>query len=400
MTRELDRAPGFQTRAIHHGYGSQDPYGAVSPPIYMTSTFAFDTNAEAEAIFAGESDFYVYGRQHNPTQDLLERRLANLEGAQAAVATASGMAAINAVFLSLLGSGDEIVVHHTIYATATTLIDEGLPRLGIKVTKVDLSSPAELAAAITAKTKLVYFETPINPTGEVLDIEAISKIAKAAGVRVVVDSTFASPALQRPLAHGADLVVHSLTKYINGHGDLLGGIVVGDLPTMNRVRGVGLKYMTGASLSPMLCFLVLRGLKTLKLRMRQHGENALAIARMLAAHPAVEVVRYPFLEDSPGHEIARRQMLHGSGMLSFDLKTGYDGAIRMIDRLRLISRAISLGDTESLITSPGALMRARQKIAPDARLSAGVTFDLIRLSVGLEDVEDLIADLKQALDAL
>lgn len=267
------------------------------------------------------------------------------------------------------------------------------------MTKVDLSSPPELAAAITAKTKLVYFETPINPTGEVLDIEAISKIAKAAGVRVVVDSTFASPALQRPLAHGADLVVHSLTKYINGHGDLLGGIVVGDLPTMSRVRSVGLKYMTGASLSPMLCFLVLRGLKTLKLRMRQHGENALAIARMLAAHPAVEVVRYPFLEDSPGHEIARRQMLHGSGMLSFDLKTGYDGAIRMIDRLRLISRAISLGDTESLITSPGALMRARQKIAPTARLSEGVTMDLIRLSVGLEDVEDLIADLRQALDA-
>jgi len=217
---------------------------------------------------------------------------------------------------------------------------------------------------------------------------------------VVVDSTFASPALQRPLDHGADLVVHSLTKYINGHGDLLGGVVLGDAATVHKIRKAGLRYLTGATLSPMLCFLVLRGLKTLTLRMRQHGESALKIAQMLAAHPAVEVVRYPFLTDNAGHAIAQRQMKHGSGMLSFDLKSGEQGAIRMIDRLRLISRAISLGDTETLITHPGALIRANQQVEPGARLSEGVTMKLVRLSVGLEDVDDLIADLKQALDGL
>ena len=364
----------------------------------MTSTFAFPDVEAANAVIANEAHGFLYGREHNPTQDLLERRIADLEGAEAAVVTASGMAAIASLFLSLMNPGDEIIVHETLYSNTTALTEEGLPRLGANVVKIDLSQPEALRRAITPKSRFVYFETPINPTGDVLDIRALSEAAHAAGLTVVVDSTFASPALQRPLEHGADLVVHSLTKYINGHGDLLGGVVVGDAATMHAVRNRGLRYLTGATLSPMACFLVLRGLKTLHVRMRQHGENALAVAEMLAAHPAVRVVRYPFLPTYPRYAIARRQMSGGSGMMSFELKSGYDGAVRMMDRLKLIARAVSLGDVELLIMHPGGLAQARQKGQTGAEAATGVTMDLMRLSVGLEDACDLIDDLKQALD--
>ncbi|MDQ0589984.1 trans-sulfuration enzyme family protein [Variovorax paradoxus] len=392
---------GFQTRALHHGHDASDPYGAVSPPIYMTSTFAFDNTADAAAVFSGESERYVYGRQHNPTQHLLETRLANLEGAEAALATGSGMGAICSTLLTLLSVGDELIVHHTMYSTATSLVDEGLPRLGIKVRKIDLTQPDNLRQALSEKTRLVYFETPVNPTAQLLNIRALADVAHTrADVKVMVDATFASPALQRTLEHGADLVVHSMTKYINGHGDLLAGVVLGDLATIKKIRSVGLKYMTGATLSPLLCFLVLRGLKTLTLRMRQHSESALKIAGMLNAHPAVKLVRYPFLEGGADYELAKTQMSRGGGMLSFELHSGLEGAIQMIDNLKLVSRAISLGDTETLITHPGTLIKARQKVEPQARLSAGVTMDLIRLSVGLEDTDDIINDLRQALESI
>lgn len=392
---------GFQTRALHHGHDASDPYGAVSPPIYMTSTFAFENTADAAAVFSGESDRYVYGRQHNPTQHLLETRLAELEGAEAALATGSGMGAICSTLLTLLSAGDELVVHHTMYSTATSLIDEGLPRFGIKVIKTDLTKPDNLRQVLSDKTRIVYFETPVNPTAQLLNIRALADVAhERPGVRVLVDSTFGSPALQQPLQHGADLVVHSMTKYINGHGDLLAGVVLGDLATIKKIRAAGLKYMTGATLSPMLCFLVLRGLKTLTLRMRQHSESAQKVAEMLTAHPAVKLVRYPFLAGSADFDLAKTQMSRGGGMLSFELHAGLDGAIQMIDNLKLVSRAISLGDTETLITHPGTLIKARQKVEPAARLSAGVTMDLIRLSVGLEDVDDIIDDLRQALDTI
>lgn len=393
------KALGFQTRAIHHGHDRAQHFGAMAQPIYMTSTFAFDTVDEAAAVFSGESDRYVYGRQHNPTQEALETRLASLEGAQAGVVFGSGMGAIGSVLMTLLSAGDELIVHHTMYSTATSLVYEGLPRFGIKITKVDLSRPEELAKAISPATKLVYFETPVNPVCEVLHIRALADIAHAAGARVVVDSTFGSPALQRPLEHGADIVVHSMTKYINGHGDLLGGAALGDHETMLKVRTVGLKYMTGSTLSPMLCFLVMRGLKTLALRMRQHSESALRIAQYLEAHPKVKRVRYPMLESSSGHEVAKQQMTRGGGMLAFELNGGFDSAIRVMDRLQLIARAISLGDTDSLIMHPGAFIRARQKVEPEARLGDGITMGLMRLSVGLEDCEDLLGDLEQALAA-
>ncbi|TCF96983.1 methionine gamma-lyase [Paraburkholderia strydomiana] len=401
MTEKHDyEKMGFMTRAIHLGYDAQEAHGAVNAPIYMTSTYSFDSMAEAEAVFAGESDRYVYGRQHNPTQSLLEKRLASLEGAEAALVTGTGMGAICSTMMTLLQAGDEIISHHTIYSTASSYLDDGLPGLGIGVSKVDLMDPAAFAAALTEKTRLVYFESPVNPSGEVLDIRAIADRARAAGLCVVIDSTFASPALQQPISLGADLVIHSLTKYINGHGDTLGGAVIGSAGLIDRIRTKGMRYMTGSSLSPMSCFLVLRGLKTLKIRMHQHGESAFQIARSLEQHAAVSTVCYPFLPSHPRYDLASSQMSAGSGMLSFELKSGFEGATKVIDGLQLIGKAVSLGDTESLITHPAALVEARQKIAPTAKLARGVSRAMIRLSVGLEDVDDIWADLAGSLDRL
>lgn len=395
MSKNTDFA--FATNAIHYGYDAIAHQGAVSPPIFMTSTFSFESSAEFQAVFTGESDRCVYGRQQNPTQKLLEERLAALEGTEAAVVQASGIGAIGSTLLSLLSAGDQIVVHHTIYATAGSLMDEGLPRFGIDVVRADLSTDEGTRKAITPSTKIVYFETPINPSTEVLDIQRISKAAKSVGALIVVDSTFASPALQRPVEHGADIVIHSLTKYINGHGDVLAGVAAGPRDIIEKIRTTGAKYVTGATPSPMSCYLVLRGLKTLTIRMQKHSENAFAVAQMLATHPAVAKVNYPFLAGSAEKEIAVRQMSAGSGMLSFELKTGFDGVAPMIDKLQLISRGISLGDTDSLIYHTAGMIEARKKVSPGLKLMPGVSRELVRLSVGLEDVNDIIQDLKQAL---
>jgi len=395
--RRPNRAPGFQTRAIHHGYDPMTSKGALAPPVFMTSTFAFETTADSEAVAAGESDAPLYGRENNPTQAILEARLANLEGAEAGVVFASGMGAVGGLLLSLLSHGDELVVHHTLYSNTYLLTQDALPRFGIRVVPVDLTEPGNLDAALSDRTRLVYFETPVNPTAEVIDIAAVAGRAHARGARVVVDSTFASPAVQRPIEHGADLVLHSLTKYINGHGDMLGGAVLGDRETIAHIRGHGLRYITGATLSPLAAFLVLRGLKTLQIRMERHAANAQAVAEMLAAHPAVARARYPFLPSDPGFPAAKRQMASGSAMMSFVLRSGEDGADRMMDRLRLITRAVSLGDTESLIMRPGSLLRGRRRKVPGARMPDGVADAMLRLSIGLEDVDDLLDDLLQAL---
>lgn len=389
---------GFATRAIHHGY---DPVGfsnAVQPPVFLTSTYGFESVAanEAAAALGGK----LYAREHNPTTEILEQRLANLEGAEAGLVLASGMAAFGALTLSLLSQGDELIVHKTLYMNTVAMVEVALPRFGIKVVPVDLSDPANLDAAITERTRLVYFETPVNPLAAILDIGAIAERAHARGVKVAIDSTFASPALQRPIEHGADIVLHSLTKYINGHGDALGGALLGDAETLHKLHETGLRYITGATLSPLSSFLILRGLKTLTLRMERHSASALAVAQMLEAHPAVNWVSYPFLESHPAHAIARKQMASGSGMLAFGLHSGFECARRMMDRLGVITRAVSLGDTDSLICHPASLTRARQPVREDAHMIEGVGDDLIRLSVGLEDLEDIIGDLRQALDRL
>lgn len=387
---------GFSTTAIHHGYDPQSSFGSLNSPVYMTSTYAFEDATDAEAVFAGESSRYIYGRQHNPTQALLESRLAALEQAEAALVTSSGMAAIASTVWTLLRAGDEIISHHTIYSTASMFLGD-LERFGITVKKVDLTVDGELEAAITPRSRWVYFESPVNPTGELIDIARVAASAHASGLKVVVDSTFASPALQLPIRLGADIVIHSLTKYINGHGDLLGGAVVADEATIDEIRAVGLRYMTGGVISPMSAFLILRGLKTLGIRMRQHGENALMVAQMLRDHPAVASVCYPLLPDSPQYELAKRQMSGGSGILSFELKSGFEGARALMNQLELVACALSLGDTESLITHPAGLIEARQKIKPKTQLAKGVSRGMLRLSVGLEDARDVMDDLLQAL---
>lgn len=393
-----DRRSGFSTRAIHYAYDPADHHGAVAPPVYFTSTYAFESMAaQDEAAAQGGK---LYGREHNPTTEILQERLANLEGGEAGLVVASGMAAVGALTLSLLSQDDELIVHQTLYSNTVAMMEGGLPRFGIKVVPVDLSDPVNLDAAITSRSRAVYFETPINPTGDVLDIAAISAHARAAGLLVVVDSSFASPALQRPLEHGADIVLHSLTKYINGHGDVLGGALVAPAELIAKIHSQGLRFITGAALSPMASALILRGLKTLHLRMARHGANALTIARMLETHPAVAWVNYPFLPSHPRYPIARRQMSSGSGMLSFGLHGGFQAARSLLDNLRLISLGVSLGDAESLIMHPASITRARKAIRPDAHLVTGVGEDLIRLSVGLEDEADLLHDLSQSLDRL
>ncbi|AHG50086.1 methionine gamma-lyase (plasmid) [Rhizobium leguminosarum bv. trifolii CB782] len=389
---------GFDTRAIHNAF---DPAGflrSVQPPVFMTSTYGFESVAanDAAAALGGR----LYAREYNPTTEILEQRLANLEGAEAGLVVSTGMAAFGTLVLSLLSQGDELVVHKTLYANTVAMVEQGLPRFGIKVVPVDLSDPRNLDAAITENTRLVYFETPVNPLSAILDISAIAERAHKRNVKVAVDSTFASPALQRPIDHGADIVLHSLTKYINGHGDTLGGALLGDAETLNTLHETGLRYITGATLSPHSAFLIMRGLKTLSLRMERHSASALSIARMLEAHPAVAWVSYPFLDSHPDQRIARKQMSDGSGMLAFGLHAGFDGARTMLDRLQLLTRAVSLGDTDSLIYHPASITRARQSIRKDAHLIEGVGEDLLRLSVGLEDVGDLIADLRQALQVL
>jgi methionine-gamma-lyase len=386
---------GFDTRAIHHAFDPVAFKRAVQPPVFLTSTYGFESVEanDAAAALGGR----LYAREYNPTTEILEQRLANLEGAEAGLVVSTGMAAFGTLILSLLSQGDELVVHKTLYSNTVAMVEQGLPRFGIKVVPVDLSEPSNLDAAITEKTRLVYFETPVNPLSSILDIAAIAERAHAHGVKVAVDSTFASPALQRPIEHGADIVLHSLTKYINGHGDTLGGALLGDAETLHLLHETGLRYITGATLAPHSAFLIMRGLKTLSLRMERHSASALAIARMLEAHPAVSWVSYPFLDSHPDRAIAGKQMAQGAGMLAFGLRAGFDGARTMLDRLKLMTRAVSLGDTDSLIDHPASITRARRTIRKDAHMVSGVGDDLIRLSVGLEDVYDLIGDLRQAL---
>lgn len=387
---------GFSTRAIHAGYDPADEHGALTPPVHLTSTFAFESAEAGGEMFAGQRQGHFYSRISNPTTDLLERRLASLEGAEAAVATASGMGAITATLWSFLRTGDEVITDQTLYGCTFAFLRDGLTRFGVTVRPVDMTDPAALASAISAKTRIVYFETPANPNMRLVDIAAISRVAHEAGAKVVVDNTYATPVLTRPIALGADIVVHSATKYLGGHGDLIGGIAVGGVEDMARVRLVGVKDMTGAVMSPFTAFLVLRGLKTLSLRMARHGQSGEAVARWLEAHPAVDRVFYPGLESFSQHDLAARQMSSGGGMIAFELKGGHAAGVAMMNRLTMIRRAVSLGDAETLIQHPASMTHSTY--APEERAAAGIGEGLVRLSVGLEEVGDILGDLERALD--
>ncbi|MBX3597416.1 MAG: methionine gamma-lyase [Rhizobiaceae bacterium] len=386
---------GFATRAIHHGHNPADHEGALTPPVHLTSTFSFENVDEGAAIFAGERPGYFYSRISNPTLDLLEQRCAVLEGAEAGLALASGMGAITSVMWTFLAPGDEIITDKTLYGCTFAYMRHGLAKFGIQITHVDMTDLAAVEASISEKTRIVYFETPANPNMRLVDIEAVSALAHAKGAKVVVDNTYATPVLTRPIEFGADIVVHSATKYMGGHGDLIGGIAVGSAEDIAQVRLVGMKDMTGAVMAPFNAMLVLRGLKTLKLRVERHCANAMTVAHFLEGHPSVSRVFYPGLLSFAQNELAARQMPGFGGMIAFELKGGFDAGRSMMDRLELIRRAVSLGDAESLVQHPASMTHSTY--TPEERAEHGILEGLIRLSVGLEEIEDIIADIDQAL---
>ena len=348
-------------------------------------------------MFAGEQEGHFYSRISNPTLDQLEQRIANLEGAEAGLATASGMGAISSVFWTLVAAGDEVIIDKTLYGCTFAFLTHGLTKFGVTVLPVDLTNPENLSNAITDRTKVVYFETPANPNNRLVDIAAISQIARAKGAKVVVDNTYATPVLTRPLEHGADIVLHSATKYLGGHGDLVAGLIAGSAEDMQQVRLIGLKDMTGAVMSPLTAMLILRGLKTLELRVERHCQTAMCVAEALEAHPAVARVHYPGLSSFPQRDLAKRQMSSFGGMIPFEVVGGKAGGIAMMNRLNLIQRAVSLGDAESLIQHPASMTHSTY--TPEERAEHGIAEGLARLSVGLETADDLIDDLMTALSS-
>ncbi|MCP2678943.1 methionine gamma-lyase [Maricaulaceae bacterium NA33B04] len=390
----FQRKSGFATRAIHSGYEPSDAGGALTPPVHLSSTFTFETVEAAGAAFSGEQPAHIYSRISNPTLDLLERRVADLEGAEAAVSFASGMGAITSVLWSLLEPGQEILADKTLYGCTFSFLHHGLKKFGVKVRHVDIADAEAVATAITDQTRVVYFETPANPTMSLVDIAAISALARNAGAISVVDNTYATPALTRPIELGADIVVHSATKYLGGHGDLVAGLAAGRKEVMDKVRLYGLKDMAGAALAPLNAMLILRGLNTLDLRMERHSQTAMQVASWLKSRSDVVSVAFPGLEDHPQHALAKRQMARFGGMIAFELES-LEAGIAFMNALTMIKRAVSLGDAETLIQYPASMTHSTY--TPEERAEHGISEGLIRLSVGLEDVADILSDLDGAL---
>ena len=390
---------GFSTRQIHVGK-FKNSAGALCDPIYQTSTFAFDSVEQGGARFAGTEAGYVYSRPANPTTNSVEAKIASLENGEAAMATASGMGAITAAIYRSVVAGDEIVADETLYGCTFAFLSKEIVQLGVKVTFVDLNEPGALKAALSEKTKVVYFETPCNPTLKVIDIKAVADEAHAYNpdIRVIVDNTFCSPYLQRPLDLGADAVVHSATKYINGHGDVIAGFVVGKKAFIDDVRGIGVVHMNGAVMSPFNAFLIARGLKTLSIRMERHCANARKLAAWLEAHPAVKKVYYPGLESFEGYEIAKKQMSDFGGMMSIELKADKATTAATINKLKLCTIAVSLGDAETLVEHPATMTHSTY--TSEELKASGISEGLVRISIGLEEPEDIIADFEQAFAGL
>lgn len=387
----------FATRAIHSGYEPSQHEGALNPPVYMTSTFCFDNVEQGAARFAGEESGHFYSRISNPTQALLETRLADLEEAEAGLVTASGMGAITATMWTLLSPGDRVIADKTLYGCTFAYLQHGLRKFGIDVVFVDFTDLSDIENALSENTKVVYFESPANPNMRLIDIAAVAERVHAYDkeIKVIVDNTYCTPVLQRPLSLGADLVVHSATKYLGGHGDLIAGAVLGQKNLVDRIRIEGLKDMTGAVVAPLTAFLVLRGLKTLELRMKQHSLAAYEIAHRLEQHCAVESVYYPGLKSNEFYELASRQMSGYGGMIAFELKGGFDSAVKFMNRLDMIKRAVSLGDAETLCQHPASMTHATY--SSEERSKHGISEGLVRISVGLESIEDIYTDLVQAL---
>jgi len=388
------KVKGFNTKAIHAGQKPCPVTGAHVTPIYQTSTFVFKDVEQGARRFAGQEPGYIYTRLGNPTITELEEKIAALEGGEAALATASGMAAISTALVSLLKQGDHVVTGDTLYGCTHGFINELLPRYGVEVTAVDTSDLNNIEKAMKPNTKVVYVETPANPTMKMVDLKGAADVAHRHGALLIVDNTFMSPYLQRPIEHGADVVVHSATKYIGGHGDVIAGLIISSKELIDIMRIPYLKDFGGV-LSPFDAWLLLRGLKTLGIRMERHCINAQRVAEYLEKHPLIEKVYYPGLPSHPQHELAKKQMDGFGGMMSFELKGGLEAGKILMNSVKMISLAVSLGCVDSLIQHPASMTHS--PVPREERLKAGITDGQVRLSVGIEDVEDIINDLDQAL---
>ena len=393
-----NKKAGFGTVSIHGG-SCKNPYGTLAVPIFQTSTFVFDSAEQGGRRFALEESGYIYSRLGNPTTAVLEDKIAQLEHGEAAVATSSGMGAISSVMWTILKAGDHIISDKTLYGCTFAFFSHGLSKFGIEVSFVDTSDAEAVKKAMKPNTKAVYLETPANPNLKIVDIKAIAEVAHTnPNTLVIVDNTFSTPYCQRPIELGADIVVHLATKYLNGHGDVIAGMVISKKDLIDQIRLVGIKDMTGSVLGPMEAYLIIRGMKTLEVRMKKHCENAMKVAEFLAAHDKVAEVYFPGLKSHPGHETAAKQMDAFGGIMSFELKGGFEAGKILLNNLKLCSLAVSLGDTETLIQHPASMTHS--PYTKEERMEAGITDGLVRLSVGLENIEDIIADLEYGLSKI
>ncbi len=387
---------GFNSKLIHEG-GVEDPMGSAVVPIYQTSTFSFKSAEHGAACFSGESDGYIYTRIGNPTVKALENAVASIENGFGGIATASGMAAVTTVYMALLGQGAHIISHGAVYGPARGVMQNIFSRYGVEYTYLDTSDLEAVRKAIRPNTKMIYTETPANPTMTITDLKSLSALAHEHNIPVVVDNTFCSPYLQRPLDLGADIVLHSMTKFINGHADIVGGIIVAkEKSWYDQIRNVMINM--GCNIDPHQAFLAHRGLKTLAIRIERAQENAMKVAEFLEKHPAVESILYPGLKSHPQYAMACEQMKGPGSMISFELKGGIEAGRVLMNNVKMIILAVSLGGVESLIQHPASMTHS--KLTRENRMQAGITDGLVRLSVGIEDVEDIINDLRTALAAI
>jgi methionine-gamma-lyase len=394
MSREEFDGDGLQTRAIHAGKGENRTH-AVTPPIWQTTTFAADSSEHFAEIATATRPAEFYTRYGNPTHKEVEATIVALEGGEAALLTSSGMGAIFTALMSTLGAGDHVVAQTNHYAGAMTLLDEMPRRFGVEVTLVDQTKTERFAEALRPNTRVIYAESPTNPLMQITDLRAVAELARGRGITTVVDNTFATPVNQRPLEFGIDAVVHSATKYLGGHSDVTAGVIVSSREFVDRAWHLSL--LAGSILSPFDGWLLLRGLRTLGLRIERHNANALAVARFLEQHPKVERVFYPGLDSHPQHELASTQMSGFTGMLSIELRGGFEEAERFIASLRLATYAASLGGHETLIVHPSAMWSGY--MTAEERRARGLSDSLVRISIGIEDERDLIEDFARALDA-
>ena len=387
----------IETQAIHSGRINDEQFGSLATPLYQTSTFIFDNAQQGADRFSGEAEGYIYSRLGNPTTRQLEMRVAAMEGMEDAAATATGMGAVSGALLANLSSGDHLISSKAVYGCSFALMNHQLTRWGIEVSFVDMANPAEVEAAIKPNTKVMFLETPVNPNLAVYDLAVIGKIAQKHNIISIVDNTFLTPVLQQPKQYGIDIVVHSATKYLNGHGDVVAGIICGCNEMIMNIKMTVLKDI-GATMSPHDAWLIMRGLKTLPIRMERHCRNAEKIADFLESHQNVSQVYYPGLKSHPGHKYIGSQMKAAGGVIAFEINSDLAGGSEFINRMQLFSIAVSLGDAESLIQHPASMTHS--PYTPEERENAGISDSLIRISVGLENVEDLIDDLSQSLELI